>query len=263
MGVLAILSVFLLLTQAAMAGEQDGIRETVVSPAEFMGAMKGVEASEMDYRAFLKMQARENKPVILDVRSEQAFEREHIKGSINLPLTDMTEKTLAEAIPDKTKDIVVVCDFSLYPSRMLPMTMQAYPVLKVNGYEKIHRLNLWKNDPAGKQSGVVFERAPEPLPVKKVMVYDCEPQGFTMTQEDTGVSLKGKFATPNRYYFHYSVTDVIKIETPVAYLLDADLTIPGELEISGFISGEAQPSYTLPVVKEYKGSPDKIVCTAR
>ncbi len=254
MKVLALLFVSLLLTQAAIAGEQDGIRETVVSPVEFMDAMKGVEASEMDYHAFLKMQSRDDKPVILDVRSKQAFEHEHLKGSVNLPLTDMTEKTLAQAIPDKTKDIIVVCDFSLFLSRMLPMTMQAYPVLKVNGYDKVHRLNLWKNDPMGKREGVEFEKAPRPVPEKKITTYDCDPAGFTMTQEDTGVRLKGKFATPNQYYFHYAVSDVIKIETPVAYLSDADLKTPGE---------EAQPSYTFPVVKEYAGGPDKIVCTAR
>ena len=79
----------------------------------------------------------------MDVRSPESFNRQHIKGSINAPLTDLTEKNLPTLAPDKTAAVVLVCDYSFMPTRMISMTMQAYPVLKTNGYQKIYRLNLW------------------------------------------------------------------------------------------------------------------------
>lgn len=83
--------------------------------------------------------------VVLDVRSKESFARRHLKGSVNAPLTDLTEKTLPQLAPDKNVPVVLACDYSFMPVRMLAMTIQAYPVLKANGYTKIYRLNLWSN----------------------------------------------------------------------------------------------------------------------
>lgn len=86
--------------------------------------------------------------VILDVRSKDSFEKRHLKGSVNAPLTDLTEKNLPQLAPDKNVPVVLACDYSFMPVRTIAMTMQAYPVLKANGYTKIYRLNLW-SDPKG------------------------------------------------------------------------------------------------------------------
>jgi Rhodanese-like domain len=84
------------------------------------------------------------KVVIIDVRAEGSFAARHLAGSVNAPLTGLTEKTLPAIAPDKEAPVVLVCDYSFFPVRMLAMTLQAYPVLKANGYTKIYRLNLWQ-----------------------------------------------------------------------------------------------------------------------
>ena len=53
-------------------------------------------------------------------------------------------RTLPAIAPDKETPVVLVCDYSFFPVRMLAMTMQAYPVLKANGYTTVYRLNLWQ-----------------------------------------------------------------------------------------------------------------------
>jgi Rhodanese-like domain len=43
--------------------------------------------------------------VLLDVRSPGAFAQWHLRGAVNLPLTDWTVETLARAIPSKDTNI--------------------------------------------------------------------------------------------------------------------------------------------------------------
>lgn len=100
------------------------------------------DASELDLAGFVKLK-QQGPFVVLDVRSKDSFAARHLKGSINIPLTDLTETTLLQAVPDKNVPIVLACDYSFFPVRMISMTLQAYPVFRVNGYTQIHRLNLW------------------------------------------------------------------------------------------------------------------------
>lgn len=111
---------------------------------QFKAALPQGTAEELSLKGLLDLQ-KEGSIVILDVRSKESFAARHLKGSVNMPLTDLTEKTLPQAAPDKTVPVVLACDYSFFPVRMLAMTMQAYPVLSANGYEKIYRLNLWQD----------------------------------------------------------------------------------------------------------------------
>ena len=99
--------------------------------------------SELDLAGFLDLK-KQSAVLVLDVRSKESFSVRHLKGSVNIPLTDLTEKSLAELAPDKSVPIVLACDNSFFPTRMMAMTLQAYPVLKANGYQKIYSLNLWQ-----------------------------------------------------------------------------------------------------------------------
>jgi len=99
-------------------------------------------ATALDLPGYLALQ-KQGKVTVLDLRSPESFARRHIKGSISAPLTDLTEKTLPGLVPDKTAPVVLACDYSFTPSRMVPMTIQAYPVLHAAGYNNIYRLNLW------------------------------------------------------------------------------------------------------------------------
>lgn len=99
-------------------------------------------AEELYMEGFLKLK-KAGDVVVLDVRSKESFAHRHLKGSVSAPLTDLTEKTLPALSPDKETPVVLVCDYSFHPVRMIAMTMQAYPVLKASGYKNIYRLNLW------------------------------------------------------------------------------------------------------------------------
>lgn len=81
--------------------------------------------------------------VLLDVRSRESFAQRHLKGSINIQLTDLTEAALLKNIPDRTTPVVLICDYSFEPVRMIAMTLQAHPVLAAQKFTSIYRLNLW------------------------------------------------------------------------------------------------------------------------
>ncbi len=101
-------------------------------------------AEELDMAGFKALEAK-GAVVVLDVRSKESFAYRHLAGSINAPLTDLTEKNLPQLVPDKATPVVLACDYSFMPTRMVAMTIQAYPVLKASGYQRIYRLNLWKS----------------------------------------------------------------------------------------------------------------------
>lgn len=113
-----------------------------LSVPAFKQALPDDFAKELDLDGFAALQKQPN-TVVIDVRSKDSFDYEHIKGSINAPLTDLTEKTLPTLAPDTAAPVVLVCHDSFGPSRMISATMQAYPVLKAAGYTQIYRLNLW------------------------------------------------------------------------------------------------------------------------
>ncbi|MEZ0225492.1 MAG: rhodanese-like domain-containing protein [Alphaproteobacteria bacterium] len=114
---------------------------------EFKEALP-TKAEELHLKGFQDL-IKQGPVVVLDVRSKESFARRHLKGSVNAPLTDLTEKTLPQLVPDKNTPVVLACDYSFMPVRMLAMTIQAFPVLKANGYTKIYRLNLWSNPQGG------------------------------------------------------------------------------------------------------------------
>ena len=130
-----------ILVLAAPASRADTPPLTV---AQFKDNLPLEDSKELDLAGFLDLQ-KQGRVVVLDVRSKESFARRHLKDSINAPLTDLTEKNLPTLAPDKNVPVVLACDYSFMPVRMIAMTMQAYPVLKANGYTHIYRLNLWQN----------------------------------------------------------------------------------------------------------------------
>ncbi len=105
-------------------------------------------SEELDMPGFVALKEK-GAVTVLDVRSVDSFARRHLAGSVNAPLTGLTEKNLPVLAPDRDAPVVLVCDYSFFPTRMISMTLQAYPVLKSNGYKKIYRLNLWQNKQGG------------------------------------------------------------------------------------------------------------------
>ena len=135
----------ILLPTAAMA-ERVAPETATAAPltvSAFKQALPDENARELDLEGFAALQQQQG-TVVIDVRSKESFDAEHIKGSINAPLTDLTEKTLPALAPDTAAPVVLVCHDSFGPTRRVSATMQAYPVLKAAGYSQIYRLNLWQ-----------------------------------------------------------------------------------------------------------------------
>lgn len=136
---------FMFMGVATHAGalQSEGIPDQrVITLDKFKEALPET-SEELDLPAFLALKEK-GAVAVLDVRSKDSYDRRHLTGSVNAPLTDLTEKNLPALVPDKDAPVVLVCDFSFFPTRMLSMTLQAYPVLKSQGYKNIYRLNLWQ-----------------------------------------------------------------------------------------------------------------------
>ena len=70
--------------------------------------------------------------ILLDVRSIQEYEEEHLENAICLPVYEIKRK-YTETLPDKTKTIVVYCSTGHRSER-------AQKILKKLGYEKVFNL---------------------------------------------------------------------------------------------------------------------------
>lgn len=154
--------IFFLFALNAYAQQNDSTNDEskvdkTITADEFTDLMKGADEAELELKEFNALKSK-YKITVLDVRSKESFAKKHIKDSINIPITDLTEKSLKAILPDKTKKIVIVCDYTFFPTRMMPMTLQAWPVLRANGYNNLYRLSIWKNG-----SDMIFQEEQEKL----------------------------------------------------------------------------------------------------
>jgi phage shock protein E len=93
--------------------------------------------------------ARQRDALILDARSADAYAAGHIKGAVNLPFTDFTAQSLAEAIGDKDRPILIYCNnnFSnnappVVTKRVeLALNIQTFINLVGYGYRNVRELN--------------------------------------------------------------------------------------------------------------------------
>ena len=169
------------------AGEPSSVSTGTSSDSSgFLKAAHEAEALRVTRRvsaeAFARM-AKEGKTVIVDARSKAHFDQLRIKGSINLPYTEMAEATLGRLIPDKLTRILIYCRNNLaerpapvpnatkekeggegefvYPTEFDPpkfptagLNIPTYITLYIYGYR-----NIWELDPVvdPNQSIIEFE----------------------------------------------------------------------------------------------------------
>jgi rhodanese-related sulfurtransferase len=88
--------------------------------------------------------------LILDARSESAFRRGHISGAVNLPFTDFTAESLAQAIGrDRDRPILIYCNNNFSNNRQpvmlksiqLALNIQTFINLVGYGYRNVRELN--------------------------------------------------------------------------------------------------------------------------
>jgi rhodanese-related sulfurtransferase len=72
--------------------------------------------------------------IILDVRSKGEFSQGHIKGSVNLPLDQISNKL--KTLKDKNKPIITCCASGM-------RSASAKGILKSNGFQTVHNGGGW------------------------------------------------------------------------------------------------------------------------
>lgn len=107
------------------------------------------QARLIDWNAFAAA-ARERNVLILDARSERQFAAGHIAGAVNLPLTEFSERQLAEVIgPDRDRPILIYCNNNFREDRppvvnkagRLAVNLSTFTHLYGYGYRNIRELN--------------------------------------------------------------------------------------------------------------------------
>jgi hypothetical protein len=98
----------------------------------------------LNLESLLKKLNSTEKKVIIDLRGAAAFQKKHLKDALNIPMEDLTETKLKEIAPDKKTPIIIYCDNSFLPTRMISLTNYGYPTLKQFGYENVFEIEpLW------------------------------------------------------------------------------------------------------------------------
>jgi hypothetical protein len=96
-----------------------------------------------------KAQAAKPGTLLLDARSKDAFQRGHIRGAVNLPLTDFTAESLAAVVgADPNRPILIYCNnnFSNHKSPVplksaaLALNIQTFINLVGYGYPNVREL---------------------------------------------------------------------------------------------------------------------------
>ena len=111
----------------------------------------------VDWASFSALAARRG-TLILDARSAQAFAEGHIRGAVNLPLTDFTAQSLARVIGRADRPILIYCNNNFSNNRApvmlksirLALNIQTFINLYGYGYRNVRELNAVVdfNDPA-------------------------------------------------------------------------------------------------------------------
>jgi phage shock protein E len=152
----------LALTAVARAEPPAAAREP--SRIDYAG-FQSITAEVRDYRAGrlvnlerFNAMAREPGVLILDARSPDAFRRGHIRGAVNVTLTDFTAPRLAEAIGDPSRRILIYCNNNFLGDRepvrtkMIPLALniQTFINLYGYGYRNVYELadSVTMDDPA-------------------------------------------------------------------------------------------------------------------
>jgi hypothetical protein len=94
--------------------------------------------------------SRERDVLILDARSERQFAAGHIRGAVNVPLTEFSVELLAQVIgPDRNRPILIYCNNNFREDRppvvlktgRLALNLSTFTHLYGYGYRNIRELN--------------------------------------------------------------------------------------------------------------------------
>ncbi len=95
-----------------------------------------------------KRRAADQRVLVLDARSAQAFAEGHIAGAINLPFPDFTAESLAAVIgPDRSRQILIYCNNNFRDNKR-PVVTKAVPLaLNIQTFVNLYGYgykNVWE-----------------------------------------------------------------------------------------------------------------------
>jgi len=94
--------------------------------------IRGMQDGDINYDELLQKQ--KQGAVILDVRSKQEYEENHLNGAISIPQYEINSKVETE-ISDKNQEIVIYCTSGI-------RSRKVYEKLKKLGYKNLYNLYL-------------------------------------------------------------------------------------------------------------------------
>ena len=138
----ALLFAFLLMSAAS--AENTAVK--VIKPQAFYRQASASPPKEVNAKQLADWLA-EQSVVLIDLRGKEYFEREHIRGAINLPVEDLTSERLKALVPNRDARIVVYCTNNFNPTRMVALTTLGYPAVEQLGYSNVYTLEeLWRSE---------------------------------------------------------------------------------------------------------------------
>lgn len=114
----------------------------VYSAPEFFekAASLDYEKMSISLEKFLELHGQDG-VVVIDLRSAASFDKGHVDGAVHLSAADITKADIEKIVPDTGTQIVLYCDYSLMPMRMIPLTHMSAPQFVALGYENVLMLD--------------------------------------------------------------------------------------------------------------------------
>ncbi|MGE0266841.1 MAG: rhodanese-like domain-containing protein [Candidatus Omnitrophota bacterium] len=100
--------------------------------SEDVSDLKAFTVTEISYEEMVRLYESKEAYFLVDVRPQQNYEYEHIKGALSLFVVQANAQKINEFLPDKNAKIVVYCS-----SRSCPMSYHAAQHLQKLGYTNV------------------------------------------------------------------------------------------------------------------------------
>ena len=127
------------------------------------------ESRLVDFDTFQNMAA-ERDTLVLDVRSEAAYKRKHIRGAVHLNFSDFTDEKLAKVIPSKGTRVLIYCNNNIdgdkknFPTKIVRLALNIPTFVNLHGYGYENVYELKDLIPADHEA-IVFEGTDVPAKV--------------------------------------------------------------------------------------------------
>lgn len=93
---------------------------------------RGFYTNEVEYSTLQKMIKEDSHTILLDVRNILEFEKTHLLGALNIPLSELENK-VGLLVPNRGQTIIVYCDRGV-------KSKVAVDILEEMGYTNIYEL---------------------------------------------------------------------------------------------------------------------------